>query len=77
MAEPPTVTDDPDTPEKGHLEINLAGQYTRFQGGSVGNVPSVEIKYGVFSNVAAPVVVPMGLSQVGGVGTESTSATSA
>ena len=49
-AGPPFVTDDTDTPDKGHFEINLAAQYTRFVGGSVGNAPSLEMKYGVLSN---------------------------
>jgi hypothetical protein len=57
------------TPDKGHFEINLAAQYTRFVGGSVGNVPSLEVKYGVLGNLEASIVVPMGLSQVSGVGT--------
>ena len=68
-AGPPFVTDDTDTPDKGHFEINLAAQYTRFVGGSVGNVPSLEVKYGVLGNLEASVLVPMGLSQVSGVGT--------
>ena len=41
------MTDDTDTPDKGHFEINLAAQYTRFMGGSAANVPSLEVNYGV------------------------------
>ena len=69
FAGPPFVTDDPDTPAKNHFEINLAGQYTRFQGGSIGNVPSLEVNYGVLDNLEATILVPMGMSQVSGVGT--------
>ena len=68
-AGPPFVTDDPDTPDKGHFEINLAAQYTRFNGGSAANVPSLEVNYGVLSNLQATILVPLGLSQVSGVGT--------
>ena len=68
-AGPPFVTDDPDTPDKGHFEINLAAQYTHFLGGSVASVPSLEVNYGVLGNLEATVLVPMNLSQVGGVGT--------
>jgi hypothetical protein len=69
MAGPPFVTDDPDTPAKSHFEINLAAQFTRFHGGSTANVPSLEVNYGVLDNLEATVLVPMGLSQVSGVGT--------
>ena len=68
-AGPPFVTDDPDTPDKGHFEINLAGQYTRFNGGSTANIPSLEVDYGVLSNLEATILIPLGLSQVSGVGT--------
>jgi len=49
--------------------VHLAAQYTRFQSGSLGDVPSLEVNYGVFNNLQATVLVPMGLSQVSGVGT--------
>src|ERR1700710_2750949 len=42
----PFVTDDADTPDAKHFEINIAAQYTRFGGGSVAGVPSVEVNYG-------------------------------
>jgi len=48
--------------------VHLAAQYTRFQSGSLGDVPSLEVNYGVFNNLQAT-VLPMGLSQVSGVGT--------
>lgn len=63
------MTDDPETPDKGHFEIHLAAQYTRAQGASTGNVPSLEVNYGVLSNLQATVLVPMGMAQVNGVGT--------
>ena len=68
-AGPPFVTDDPETPDKGHFEINLAAQYTRFNGGSTANIPSLEVNFGVLSNLQATILVPLGLSQVSGVGT--------
>ena len=66
-AGPPFVTDDPDTPDKGHFEINLAGQYARFNGGSTANIPSLEVDYGVLSNLEATILIPLGLSQVAGL----------
>ena len=68
-AGPPFVTDDPETPDKGHFEINLAAQYTRFNGGSTADIPGLEVNFGVLSNLQATILVPLGLSQVSGVGT--------
>ena len=34
----PFFTDDSDTPDANHFEINLAAEYTRFRGGSVGAI---------------------------------------
>ncbi len=65
----PFVTDDADTPDAKHFEINIAGQYTRFQGGSVGTIPSVEVNYGVTDKLQVSVLMPIGFSQVQGVGT--------
>jgi hypothetical protein len=65
----PFVTDDADTPDAGHFEINIAAQYTRFQGGSVGAVPSVEVDYGLTSKLELSVLAPLAMSHVDGVGT--------
>ncbi len=65
----PFVTDDADTPEAGHFEINVAGQYTRLEGGSFGTVPSVEVNYGVTDKLQITVLTPLAFSQVKGEGT--------
>jgi len=38
-------------------------------GGSTANIPSLEVDYGVLSNLEATILIPLGLSQVSGVGT--------
>jgi hypothetical protein len=64
----PFLTDDADTPDAKHFEINIAAQYTRFQGGSVGAVPSVEVNYGLTSRVELTVLAPLALSHIDGEG---------
>lgn len=65
----PFVTDDADSPDAGHFEINLAAQYTRFQGGSNAAIPSLEINYGATNKLELIILTPLGLSHVDGVGT--------
>ena len=65
----PFVTDDADTPDAKHFEINIAAQYTRFGGGSVAGVPSVEVNYGVTSKLQVSVLTALALSHVDDVGT--------
>ena len=69
LAGVPFVTDDADTPDAKHFEINLAAQYTRFQGGSVGAIPSLEINYGATNKLELTLFTPLAMSHVDGVGT--------
>jgi hypothetical protein len=68
-AGPPFVTDDPDTPDANHFEINLAAQYRRFKGGSEAAVPSLEVIYGVTNTLQISIETPLALAHVDGVGT--------
>jgi hypothetical protein len=45
-AGPPFVTDDPQPPELGHFEINVAAQSVRHRGGSEGTLPGIDANYG-------------------------------
>jgi hypothetical protein len=65
----PFVTDDADSPDAGHFEINIAAQYTRFQGGSVSAIPSVEVNYGLTRTVELTIEAPLAMSHVDNVGT--------
>ena len=64
----PFVTDDADTPDKGHYEINVALQYQRFQGGSFGSTPSVEVNYGATDKLQLTALVPYSFQQIDGAG---------
>ena len=55
----PFVTDDPDTPEKGHFEINLAGQFTHSRGETAGNAASAEVNYGLIDQVEIHALIPL------------------
>jgi hypothetical protein len=68
-AGPPFVTDDPDSPDANHFEINLAAQYTRFQGGSDAAVPSLEVIYGVTNTLQISILTALAMAHVDGVGT--------
>jgi hypothetical protein len=65
----PFVTDDADSPDAGHFEINLAAQYTRLQGGSSGTVPSLEVNYGVTDKFQISVLTPLAMAHQDGAGT--------
>jgi long-subunit fatty acid transport protein len=69
MAGAPYLTDDPDTPDKGHFEINLSLQYSRFQGGSSGAAPAFEVNYGVTDKLQLSAMVPLAFNQADGIGT--------
>ena len=68
-AGPPFVTDGADTPDAKHFEISIATQYTRFEGGSVGTIPSVEINYGVTDKLQVAILTPLSMSHIDGQGT--------
>jgi hypothetical protein len=69
LAGPPFVTDDANTPDANHFEINLAAQYTKFQGGSVGAMPSLEVNYGVTDKLQIAILTPLTMAQADGSGT--------
>jgi len=47
MAGPPFVTDDPEPVDYQHFEINVAAQGTKVEGARSGELPSVDINYGL------------------------------
>jgi hypothetical protein len=69
LAGAPFVTDDADTPDAKHFEINLAAQYTRFQGGSAAAIPSLEVNYGVTDKLQVSVLTPLAMAHTDGTGT--------
>jgi hypothetical protein len=69
LAGAPFVTDDADTPDAQHFEIDLAAQYTRFQGGSAATVPSLEVNYGVTDKLQVSILTPLAMSHIDGTGT--------
>jgi hypothetical protein len=62
----PYVTDDPDTPDPGHYEINVAAQYNHHQGETVGALPSVEVNYGALDGLELHVLVLNGFERTQG-----------
>lgn len=68
-AGPPFVSDGADTPDAKHFEVNIGAQYTRFEGGSAGTVPSVEVNYGVTERLQVAILTPMSMSHIDGQGT--------
>jgi hypothetical protein len=69
MAGVPFVTDDAATPEAKHVQINLAAAYIRFEGGSVGALPSFQVNYGLTDNVQLSILTPLSFAQTDHVGT--------
>ena len=67
----PFVTDDPDTPDKGHFEINMAIQATHNSEGTSGVFPSLEVNYGVFDNLEAHFEVPIAFNRASAGNTSS------
>ena len=65
LAGPPMITDDPDTPEKGHWEINVA--YTAEKRGDAWTMeaPLLDLNYGLFDNVQLKLEGPYLLSSEG------------
>jgi len=47
LAGPPFVTDDPEPVDYQHVEINLAAQGTQVKSGWGGNLPAIDINYGL------------------------------
>jgi hypothetical protein len=48
----PFLTDDPETPERDHVELDLAARYTSARGEEAGTLPYVEIDYGLTERLA-------------------------
>jgi len=68
MAGAPFLADDADTPDQGHYEIDVALQYTRFQGGAFGAAPSLAVDYGVTDHLQIAAMVPYAFGQTDGAG---------
>jgi hypothetical protein len=65
----PYLTDDPDTPDAGHYEINLAAQYTHRQGDTSGQVFGVDVNYGWTTHTQLTVNVPLAFDHTPDAGT--------
>jgi len=57
-AGPPILTDDPDTPEKGHWEINIATTAEKRSGDWSLETPLLDLNYGLFDNVQLKFEMP-------------------
>jgi hypothetical protein len=58
LAGPPFVTDDPDTTEYKHWEIDISSIYTHTAGTDFAQVPAVEVDYGLIPDVQLHVISP-------------------
>jgi hypothetical protein len=65
----PFVTDDPGTPDKGQVEINLSLQFTAAQGGSGGTLPGIEMNYAPAAGLQLHLFQPLAFDHVSGGGT--------
>lgn len=50
LAGPPFVTDDPEPVEESHFEINMAAQGSTIHGGGSGNLPNLDVNYGLWQD---------------------------
>src|ERR1700735_1279377 len=60
----PFVTDDTDTADQGHFEINFISQITHIQGETGGSILGVETNYGVTKNLEVHVFAPLAFDKV-------------
>jgi hypothetical protein len=58
-AGPPFITDDPEPVEYQHWEIYLFGIYNHPQGGDTGQLPGVEVNYGIIPEVQLHLLAPL------------------
>jgi hypothetical protein len=65
----PFVTDDPDTPEKGHFEINLGSQLTHSRGDTSGTAVGAEVNYGLLDQLELHVFAPLAFDSSRDTGT--------
>lgn len=71
---PPMITDDPGTPGPGKWEINLATAFEHRPGETAGDVPAIDLNYGVGERIqltlqTAPVILKRrGHGAIGGLG---------
>ena len=66
LAGSPFVTADPDSPDKGHYEINLSMQSTHISGETSGLIPSLEVNYGLTNHFEVHIGLPIAFSQISG-----------
>lgn len=69
LAGPPLLTDDPDTPERGHWEINIAATAEKRSGTWSLETPLLDLNYGLFDNVQLKFEAPFLLEAEEGGGT--------
>lgn len=63
VAGPPFATDDPEPPELGRFEINIAAIGSYFQGGRQGSLPDFDINYGAAEDIQIHVGVQNGFAK--------------
>ena len=63
-AGPPFRTDDPETVEYQHWEMNLFSQGTHVPGATAGVLPAYEVNYGALPNLQLHAVLPLGYASI-------------
>ncbi len=66
LAGPPFLTDDPETGEYQHYEIDMFAAGGRVRGETSGNAPAAEIDYGALPDVQLQVITSMAYDQTNG-----------
>lgn len=67
LAGPPFRTDDPETVDYRHWEIDMFSQGTAISGATTAELPAYEINYGALPNLQLHTILPLGYqSQAGG-----------
>jgi hypothetical protein len=65
-AGPPFVTDDPDTTDYKHWEIDFFSTYSNTAGGDFAQVPALEVDYGLVPDVQLHAIAPLTYSRAPG-----------
>jgi hypothetical protein len=66
LAGPPFVTDDPDTTDYQHWEIDFFSDYSHTAGGDFAQIPAVELDYGLVPDVQLHMFAPLDYSRAPG-----------
>jgi hypothetical protein len=62
----PFITDDANTVDKGHFEIDATSDYTRHSGESGGTVAGLEVDYGLTEHLQAHLFMPLAFDHMAG-----------